>query len=62
LIPTESPVEIIIKDLDVDFSCYFKLDEKGYLDPVVFKTHIDFGETAFNHDNWFVSLTMYQTF
>jgi hypothetical protein len=36
------------------------LDEKGYLDPVVRKCNIDFGESFFYHENLYLKILMHQ--
>ena len=56
LLPSSSKLEFLIEDLDIDFSCSLKLDEKGFIDPVVYGVDINFGESQIIHENWFVSL------
>lgn len=52
----EGDIDLTIKGLDIDYSCYFKLDDQGYLDPVVFKVKVDMGDTDFQFENWFYQL------
>lgn len=61
LFPESSPIELVFKDLDIDGSFALKLDEKGYLDPVVNDMTIKFGDSFLYHDNWFVAFCMHQT-
>lgn len=41
-------VDLSFLDLDIDFETGLKLDENGYLDPVVKQIHIDFGRTKYH--------------
>lgn len=52
--PTEDQVTLHIEDLDIDFKAGLKLDENGYLDPIVYDVKIDFGETMITNSNWFL--------
>lgn len=60
IFPSENDVEINIKGLDVDFKAYLVLDEHGYIDPIVYFSNIDFGETQVKHSNWFTELLLGQ--
>jgi hypothetical protein len=51
---------LIIKDFDVDFRGQFKLDEHGYLDPVVYGVDIDFGHSDFIQDDWFLEAVTFE--
>lgn len=37
-----------------------ELDDQGYLDPIVYDVKINFGDSNFEHENWFISLFMQQ--
>jgi hypothetical protein len=50
-LPSESRVELIFKDFDVDFKCDLRLDNNGYLDPIVHDVDIKFGDSFLHHDN-----------
>lgn len=48
---SDSQVELMIEDFDIDFSCHLKVDDKGYLEPIVKDVKIDFGKSSLTHDN-----------
>lgn len=52
--PTEDEVTLHIEDLDIDFKGGLRLDENGYLDPVVYGIKINFGKTMITNTNWFL--------
>lgn len=58
--PNESKVELTFKDFDIAFKVDLKLDEHGYLDPIVYDAELNFGESTFYHDNAFVAFFMHQ--
>ena len=58
--PSESQVQLIFKDFDIDFQTQLKLDKYGYLDPVVFGVKINFGESFFYHDNAIEQILLHQ--
>lgn len=58
-LPDHSNVQLIFKDLKIDFGTTFVLDEHGYLDPVVGKIDIHFGESYLYHDNPFTAFAMH---
>jgi hypothetical protein len=58
--PSKSEIIVYIEDFDVDFGFDLKLDEKGYLDPVVWDVVINYGDSYVWHDNWYVQYTMHQ--
>lgn len=60
ILPSTSQVELIFKDFDIDFEVELVLDEKGYIDPVVYKCDIDFGESYFYHENTILKIMMHQ--
>lgn len=60
ILPSKSQVELIFKDFDVDFACDFKLDDKGYLDPIFYDVDIKFGESYLYHDNKIMAFVMHQ--
>ena len=56
----ESEIRINIIDFDMDFKGQFKLDEKGYLDPVVYACDINFGSSDIQSDDWLVEFLMFE--
>ena len=48
-----SKVELGFKDFDFDFKARLKLDDNGYLDPIVLGCDINFGQSYFVSDDWF---------
>jgi hypothetical protein len=60
ILPHESDVKLVIKDFDVDFDSDLKLDENGYLDPIVWNADVKFGETFLYHENKFIGFIMHQ--
>ena len=60
IMPSDNDIEINIVDLDVDFKAYLVLDEHGYIDPIVYYSNIDFGQTVVKHSNWFTELLLGQ--
>lgn len=57
---SDSMVEFKIEDFDIDFSCHLKVDDQGYLEPVVKDVGIDFGKTTYTHDNIIVQFAAHQ--
>ena len=51
---------MIFKDFKFDFDTDFRLDDNGYLDPIVKKCDISFGESYLFHDNVIVGFFMHQ--
>ena len=43
ILPEESEIDIQIVNLDIDFKAYVKVDENGYIDPIIYESKIDFG-------------------
>ena len=60
LFPTESDIQLIFKDFDVDFQADLVLDENGYIDPIVYDCDIKFGETYLYHENKLLAFAMHQ--
>jgi len=60
ILPSNSKVELIFKDFDVDFQTDFVLDENGYLDPVVYDVDVKFGKSYLYHDNKIMAFVMHQ--
>jgi hypothetical protein len=60
VLPSKSRVELIFQDFDVDFQADLKLDENGYLDPVVYDAEIKFGSSYLYHDNKIMAFVMHQ--
>jgi hypothetical protein len=50
---------LIFKDFKFDFDTDLKLDENGYLDPVVKACNVRFGESYLYHDNPITALVMH---
>lgn len=59
-VPQESPVRLEFHDFDFDWSCYFELEETGFLKPIVKDVKIKFGESYFYHDDWWSAFVMHQ--
>ena len=59
LLPAESNIELIFKDFDIDFEAGLRLNENGYLDPVVYGTDIHFGESTVTYDDWFIEFILF---
>jgi hypothetical protein len=51
---------LIFKDFKFDFDTDLKLDENGYLDPIVKACNVRFGESYLYHDNPITALVMHQ--
>lgn len=60
ILPDQSNIQLIFKDFRFDFKAGLKLDEHGYLDPVVTYCDIAFGESYFYHDDQFIAFIMHQ--
>lgn len=60
IMPSESHVELIFKDFSFNFKSNFKLDENGYLDPMMEDCDIKFGDSYLYHDNQIIAFTMHQ--
>jgi len=58
--PSNSKVELIFKDFDVSFKADLKLDEHGYLDPIVYDAELNFGDSYLYHDNAIIAFFMHQ--
>ena len=52
--PLDSDVTLRFEDFDFNINSDFKLDSKGYLDPIVYEVDLAFGDSSFTHDNWFL--------
>ena len=59
IMPLDSDVTLEFKDFDFNINTDLKIDDKGYIDPVVYEVEVNFGESAFYHDNWFFELFMH---
>ena len=59
-LPDFSDVQLIFDDFAIDFDTDFKLDENGYLDPIVYKADIHFGDSYLYHDNPITAFVMHQ--
>ena len=57
--PETSKVSLIFKNFKFDFDTDLKLDENGYLDPVVKACSVRFGESYLYHDNPITALVMH---
>jgi hypothetical protein len=57
--PSDSEVSIHIKDFDIDFKTSLRLDDNGYLDPVIYNVDINFGSTDVFHSNNIIRLLMH---
>lgn len=59
LLPDYSPVTLIFNDFKFDFRTDLRLDNFGYLDPVVYSCEIDFGKSYLYHDNPVLAVVMH---
>ena len=59
-LPAESPIKFIIKDFDFKLDADFRLDDNGYLDPIVNSVRINLGSSELQHDNFIVGFFMHQ--
>jgi len=59
-IPLSSDISLEFKDFDIDFNTDLKLDERGFLDPIVYDIWLNFGDTYLYHDNLFIGWIMHQ--
>lgn len=53
------PIHVGLENFDFDFQCYFQLDDKGYIDPILTKTELDWGDTYVTFDNWLVEALLF---
>jgi len=58
LLPEEEDLTFIIEDFDLDFQTNLRLDEKGYIDPIVSDVKINFGETKVEHRNIIIAFVL----
>lgn len=55
-LPDEDQVKVIFNDFDIKFDADLTVDERGSLDPKIQSVSIDFGNSEFVHDNWWVNI------
>lgn len=55
-LPDEDNVKITFADFDLAFGTSLKADDNGHLQPVSTGVDVTFGNTSFQHDNWFVNI------
>ena len=60
VLPSNSRVELIFEDFDIDFQADLVLDENGYVDPVVYDVDVKFGSSYLYHDNKIMAFVMHQ--
>ena len=60
LIPEKSNIHITISDFKFDFEASFKLEDKGYLNPIVKSCHINLGNSYIYHENPIIAFIMHQ--
>ena len=58
--PDISTFRLIVDNFKFDFDASFKLDNHGYLDPIVQYCDINFGQSYFYHDNGIMAIVMHQ--
>lgn len=56
MLPDEEEITVKIKDFDINFHTSFELNEKGFLDPIVYGCEINFGESMITNSNPFMEL------
>lgn len=60
ILPSDSEINLVFKDFRFDLKAGLKLDEHGYLDPVVTYCDIQFGESYFYHEDQIIAFVMHQ--
>ena len=55
-LPDDDQVKLTFKDFDIKFDTELTVDEHGSLEPAIQSVSIDFGDSEFVHDNWFVNI------
>lgn len=58
--PDYSKIQLVFKDFKFDFQAGLKLDENGYLDPIVYDCDISFGDSYLYHQNPILAFVMHQ--
>ena len=61
LLPQDSLVCLEIKDFDVKYNTDFLVTENGFLKPVIYAMELNWGETRYYHENWFLAMVFDQT-
>ena len=56
ILPKESEMVFDIEDLNFDFNTEFETNEFGYLRPILYATNLQWGETAFYHENFLLAV------
>ena len=59
VLPANGAVSLNLKDFDVNFEADLKVNQNGYLDPVIYDIGIDFGKSSVTHDNFIMKLIMW---
>jgi hypothetical protein len=60
LLPQDSVIVAEFHDFDVKFNCEFERIGAGFLKPVIYATELNWGETRFYHEDWFLSMLFFQ--
>jgi hypothetical protein len=58
--PEESDIGIKLENFDIDFKASLRLNNKGYIDPVIYNCDIKFGNSMVKHSNWLKELVMHE--
>jgi len=59
-LPQNSVVVLEFNDFDVKFNCEFERTGAGYLKPVIYAVDMNWGNTRFYHEDWFLSMFFFQ--
>jgi len=60
IVEADGPIRLVIQDFDISFNMDMKLDENGYIDPIVYQTKLTFGESFLHHENPFTAFCLWQ--
>jgi hypothetical protein len=61
-LPDAHHVTMTFKNFDVDFHAELHVDDHGSLAPKIAGVNIDFGQSEFHHDNWFVDIFVWPVY
>jgi len=60
IVGADGPVTLSIQDFDMSFDMDLKLDENGYIDPIVYNTKLAFGESTIHHEDPWTAFCLFQ--
>jgi hypothetical protein len=59
LIGADGPIRLVIQDFDISFHMDMKMNNKGYIDPVIYGMNLKFGESFLHHENAFTAFCLW---